>query len=311
MQEKQGIPGNTPLISAVKLGKFLGIDQLYIKFEGSNPTGTQKDRSASLQVRTAMEEGFDTIVAASCGNYGASIAYYAHLNGLKALIYVPKGSHSPRLLEIKDKHGAKLVQVEGLYEDSVERSKMDAVRNRWFDGNAGAHPLVGLEAFSSISSEIYDSIGEIPGYVAVPVGNGTTLAGIHYGFSRLKEIRGLAKRPRMIAASTDGGNPIVESFKNHRKKITDFPREKIKETEINEPLVNFHSYDGELALSALIESDGYAEYVTDEDLYRYRDAIKKYEKIEVIPAAAASVASIDYITKREKTSGIKVAVVTG
>ena len=311
MQERYRVLGNTPLIRAEKLGKFLEIESLYIKYEGSNPTGTQKDRPASVHVLAAISAGYDTIVVGSCGNYGAAIAYYAHLNHLKSRVYIPKGFHSSRIEEIEKNYGATLVLVEGKYEDSVEASKRDATVNSWFDGNAGAHPDLGLEAYSKVSSEIFGSIGETPETVSVPVGNGTTLAGIHYGFVRLRERGEIKKVPRMIAASTDGGNPVVESFKKGQKEITDFPVEMIRETEINEALVNYHSYDGVPAYNALLESKGYAEYVTDEDLMSYRDLVRKYESIDPLPPAVASLAATVRVVRKERISGIHVAILTG
>ncbi|MCL5408273.1 MAG: pyridoxal-phosphate dependent enzyme [Candidatus Thermoplasmatota archaeon] len=311
MQERYRVLGNTPLIRAEKLGKFLNIEGLYIKYEGSNPTGTQKDRAASVHILAAISAGYDTIVVGSCGNYGASIAYYAHLNHLKSRIYIPKEFHSQRLEEIEKNYGATLVLVEGKYEDSVEASKRDAIANSWFDGNAGAHPELGLEAYSKISSEIHDSIGEAPVTVSVPVGNGTTLAGIYYGFANQRKRGEIKKVPRMIAASTEGGNPVVESFKKGLKEITDFPVEKIRETEINEALVNYHSYDGDLAYKALLESEGYAEYVTDEDLISYKDIVREYEGIDPLPPAVASLAATVRVVGKDRISGIHVAILTG
>jgi threonine synthase len=311
MQSNHKTSGNTPLINSQKLGKFLGINKLYIKYEGTNPTGTQKDRSASLTVRQAVDLGFDKIVAGSCGNYGTSIAYYASLYHIKSVIYIPKQFHSNRLIEIERKYGAELKLVDGKYEDSVETSKQDAKNNGWYDGNAGAHPELGLEAFSGISYEIYKSIGGIPDTVSVPVGNGTTLAGIFHGFEKIRKELDSPRNPRMIAASTDGGNPVIESFKNNEKKIRDFPIERIKETEINEPLVNYHSYDGELAFDALVRSRGFAEYVSDEELEVYKNLIKQFEGINPIPAATASIAATARIAGNNKLPGIHIAIITG
>jgi threonine synthase len=311
MQENGKILGNTPLIHAEGLGKILNIDRLYLKYEGSNPTGTQKDRAASVHVKRAKDQGFDTIVVGSCGNYGASIAYYASLNHLKSLIYIPREFHSPRLLEIENNYGAKLVLVDGMYEDSVETSMKDAERENWFDANSGAHPDLGLAAYAPIAFEIFDSIGSIPDTVSVSVGNGTTLAGIHHGFEELMKGGKTSKIPKMIAASTDGGNPVISSFLNDQKEITDFPKEKIRQTEINEPLVNYHSYDGDLAFNALLNSNGYAEFVTDAELNSYAALIREHHNIDPIPAAVASVAATAHVIARTKMTGIHVAVLTG
>ncbi|MFG1445543.1 MAG: pyridoxal-phosphate dependent enzyme [Thermoplasmatales archaeon] len=311
MEKSHEVLGNTPLISAKNLGKELGIERLYLKYEGSNPTGTQKDRVASVHVQKALEYGYDTVVVGSCGNYGAAIAYYASLHHLKSLIYIPRQFHSPRLEEIQYKYGARLMLVDGMYEDSVEASKRDASDNNWFDANAGAHPELGLEAYAPIALELFQVIGEVADTVSVPVGNGTTLAGIYHGFEKMK-ISGLVKKvPKMIAASTDGGNPVISSFKGRLAKIADFPRNRIRETEINEPLVNYHSYDGDLAYEAVLKSKGYAEYVTDEELLSFKKLVRDMENLDAIPAAVASLVGTYHVVGRKNDKGIHVAVLTG
>lgn len=311
MEKSPGVTGDTPLVIAKNLGKALGIDRLYLKYEGSNPTGTQKDRVASLHVQNALKNGYDTVVVGSCGNYGAAIAYYASLYHIKSLIYIPRQFHSPRLEEIQYKYGARLMLVDGMYEDSVEASKRDAGKNNWFDANAGAHPELGLEAYAPIASELFKTIGEIPDTVSVPVGNGTTLAGIYHGFETMKASGIIKKVPKMIAASTNGGNPVISSFKRRLTKIEDLPRHDIRETEINEPLVNYHSYDGDLAYEAVLKSHGYAEYVTDEELVAFKNLVKDNENIDAITAAVASVVATYHVVGQKNDKGIHVAVLTG
>ncbi len=311
MRSSQQAIGNTPLLRAAKLGTVLGLDNLFLKYERSNPTGTQKDRVAYAHIKKAKDEGYDTVVVGSCGNYGASIAYYASLNNMRSYVYIPKGFHSPRLSEIEKRSGAKLVLVEGKYEDSVEASKNDAKRENWFDANAGAHPELGLEAYAPIAKEIVDELGSVPDTVSIPVGNGTTLAGVYHGFERLKKAGQTDRVPRIIAASTDGGNPIIYSFKNRLPHLVDFPVEKLRETEINEPLVNYHSYDGELAFLALVESNGFAEFVTDEELSLYSEMVTKIEGLPTIPAAAASIAATVKVARIVNVHGHHVSVLTG
>jgi threonine synthase len=303
--------GDTPLIRARKIEEYLGVERFYLKLETYNPTGTHKDRAASLHVEKAFENHFDTLVTGSCGNYGTSIAYYANLKGLNARLYLPKKFLSPRATEMQERYNATIVTVDGLYEDAVEMSKRDAVQNNWFDANPGTHQQLGLMGYSKIASEIFEVIGEAPETVSVPVGNGTTLAGIYHGFRELREMGKIDRMPRMIAASTDGGNPVVESFINHREKIVDIPREAIRESEINEPLVNYHAYDGDIAYEALVESNGFAEYVTDAEMKAYKELIRKIEGVEAIPAATASVAALVHVLGKNRISGDHVSIITG
>jgi len=276
----------TPLHRARKLEKSLKINNIYLKFEGINPTGTQKDRISILHVNEAINNGYDTITVATCGNYGSSIAYFAHLKNLKAVIYIPRQYHTLRIQEMERKYNATVVLVDGKYEDAVAESKKNAKDKGWFDGTA-------------------------PSTVSVPVGNGTTISGIYLGFEELLKSGKINNIPKMIAASTDGGNPVIESFNNNLDEITDLDPRRIKETEINEPLVNYHAYDGDLALKALIDSSGFAEYVSDSEMEHYSKMIKDAENIDVLPASTASLAALVKILKKNEIAGDHVVILTG
>ncbi|MEM0161045.1 MAG: pyridoxal-phosphate dependent enzyme [Thermoplasmata archaeon] len=301
----------TTLHRAMNLEKLLKINNIYLKFEGTNPTGTQKDRISILHVDRAINEGYNTITVATCGNYGSSIAYFAYLKNLKAVIYIPRQYHTLRIQEMEKKYNAKVVLVDGKYEDAVAESKKNAKNRGWFDANAGEHPDLNRDGYEKIAIEIFEDLNSAPSTVSVPVGNGTTISGIYQGFENLYNAGKISNIPRMIAASTDGGNPIIESFNNHQDEITDLDPRKIKETEINEPLVNYHAYDGELALKALINSNGFAEYVSDQEMEHYSKLIKDYENLDVLPASTASLAALIKILKKNVITGAHVIILTG
>jgi threonine synthase len=301
----------TPLHRARKLEKSLKINNIYLKFEGINPTGTQKDRISILHVNEAINDGYDTITVATCGNYGSSIAYFAHLKNLKAVIYIPRQYHTLRIQEMERKYNATVVLVDGKYEDAVAESKKNAKDKGWFDANAGEHPDLNKEGYEKIAIEIFEDLGTAPSTVSVPVGNGTTISGIYLGFEELLKSGKINNIPKMIAASTDGGNPVIESFNNNLDEITDLDPRRIKETEINEPLVNYHAYDGDLALKALIDSSGFAEYVSDSEMEHYSKMIKDAENIDVLPASTASLAALVKILKKNEIAGDHVVILTG
>lgn len=299
------------MFRAKNLESLLGINNIYLKFEGNNPTGTQKDRISILHVNKALTNGFNAITVATCGNYGSSIAYFAHLNNLKSVIYIPRQYHTLRIQEMERKYNATVVLVDGKYEDAVAESKTNAEKYGWFDANAGAHPDLNKEGYEKIAIEIFEDLGAAPSTVSVPVSNGTTISGIYLGFVKLYKNGKIAKIPKMIAASTDGGNPIIESFNNNNDEIADLSPAQIKETEINEPLVNYHAYDGDLALKALINSEGFAEYISDSEMERYSKIIKKAENIDVLPASSASLAALIKILKKNNITGNHVVILTG
>jgi threonine synthase len=297
---KQGV-GDTIFTQARNLEKKLDIRNLYLKFEGGNPTGTMKDRASFSCLRNAVEKGYQRVAIASCGNFGASIVYFSKVLGLEAHVYIPEKFHSPRVPEIK-KMGGILHRVKGTYEDSVDASTSQAADRGWYNANPGTpeNTEASLEAYSIIAYEIYERLKHVPEVVSVPVGNGTTLAGIYHGWKKLLEKGITNKVPSMVAASTTGGNPIVESYKNGIKTIIDLNPDKIRETEHNEPLINWKSLDGQIAIEAIYESNGWAVYVTDEEMIEYSDLLLTHEGLNVLPASTSSLAAHPHIKKEEK-----------
>jgi threonine synthase len=178
--------------------------QIYLKFEGGNPTGTQKDRIAFAQVMDAMRRGFDAITVATCGNYGVALALAASMAGLKCLIYIPEGYHTKRVQEMTDL-GAKIVRAAGDYEQAVITSRQHAEAEEIYDANpGGANTALQLKVYGEIAYEIYDELRDAPAAVAVPVSNGSTLVGIYKGFLSLYRRGKTSRLPRMVAGSSHG-----------------------------------------------------------------------------------------------------------
>jgi len=290
--------GNTPFVRSRNIASSIEPRRLYLKFEGGNPTGTQKDRASLACLRQAKEMDYDALAIATCGNFGASLAYLARGFGLTAHVYIPANYHTERMDEIAN-FGGIIHRVEGTYEDVVHYSSVEAKDSGWYDANPGGdvNTKASLEGYAGIAYEIYMSLGHVPGAVAVPVGNGTTFSGVYYGFKVLYDEGETEGVPRMIAASTSGGNPIVKSFLSGRRIIEDLPPTAIKETSLNEPLVSWHSFDGQLALDALWESNGWATYVSDRELIESARNLAREEGLLVLPASASSLAALTRYAK--------------
>ncbi len=284
--------GDTTLARARNLERELGIRQLYLKFEGGNPTGTQKDRIAFAQSHDALRRGFDAITVATCGNYGSAITLAASIAGLRTIIYIPNDYHTRRLEEMSAR-GAEIVRTPGDYETAVAASQRRAAEDEIYDGNpGGANTALQLQAYGTIATEIYDDLRDAPAAVAVPVSNGTTLAGIYRGFLSLYRRGKTSRMPRMIAGSTSGKNPIVRSFLKNLPRCEDLDPGKVRETPVNEPLVNWHSYDGDLALFAVRESQGWAEDVSDREMRRHARVLREKEGLNVLPASNAGLEAL-------------------
>ncbi len=282
--------GDNSLGRARNLERESGLRQLWIQFEGGNPTGTQKDRIAFAQAHDALRRGFDTLTVASCGNYGAALALAASLAGLRCLVYIPSSFHTRRVEEI-ERLGAEVARSPGDYESAVAASREHAERDELYDANPGsANTALQLAAYGEIANEIYDELRDAPAIVAVPVSNGTTLAGIYKGFVRLHRRGKTSRVPRMVAGSSSGKNPIVRSFARKLEHCEDLDPAKVRETAVNEPLINWHSYDGEAALDAIRDSGGWAADASDRVMLRQARNLSAKEGLNALPASCAGLA---------------------
>lgn len=284
--------GDTNLNRSRAIERKYDLRQVFIKFEGGNPTGTQKDRIAFAQVHDALRRDYRTISVATCGNYGSAVAFAAYLGGLGCKIFIPETYHTNRVTEMQ-MFGAEIIRVPGSYEDTVWESIQVADANEWYDANpGGANTALQIRAYAQIADEIYDVLRDAPKMVAVPVSNGTLLAGVHRGFVALYKRGKTSRIPRLIAGSSTGKNPIIQSFKKGLHHCEDLDPKKIKETEYNEPLINWHSFDGEEALYALHESQGEAFNISDSKMIDYSQFLAREEGLKVLPASTAGLASL-------------------
>lgn len=276
--------GNTPLVKANNIGKKLGLDSIYLKLEQNNPTHTHKDRAASLIVRRAKERGCRGVTIGTCGNFGVSVAHFCFLYGLKSRLFIPRSYDIPRLKEMQN-YGADIEYVDGTYEDAVDVSTQYAKLNEYFDANPhGEGAEIAIEAYKKIAHEIVKDLGNIPLVVWVPVGNGTLLTGIYLGL--------LEKNAKfsLSAVSSKGNNEITESY--IQKRRIDLRGRDLKETHINEPLLNWLPTQLEESLQALKDSNGYAYGATDTELVSASKIIKLSERIITTPSSAAGLAGL-------------------
>jgi threonine synthase len=304
--------GDTSFARARNLEREVGFRQVYLKFEGGNPTGTQKDRIAFTQVRDAVRRGFDAITLATCGNYGVAMAFASCLAGLRCIIHIPETYHTKRAQEMND-YGAEIIRVEGDYEQAVIVSREFAESNEVYDANpGGANTVLQLRAYGEIAYEIYDELRDAPSFVAVPVSNGTTLAGIYKGFVSLYRRGKTSKIPRMIAGSSFGKNPIISAFLKKIPECADLKPEQIRETSVNEPLINWQSLDGDHALESIRFSRGWAAYASDKSMMSYSRLIREREGLNVLPASTAGlIALLDLHVKESLGNDRYVVILTG
>ena len=295
-EPSEGPGGRTGFFRATILEDVLGVERIYIDYEGVNPTGTHKDWIARAHVERAIEEGFSGITVGTCGNYGVAISYYASIAGLKPVIFVPAGYTLERLPEMRAL-GAELVTVHGTYEDAVEASRRFSREYGLYDANPGSNREVDLRAYSAMARWIASRVS--PTVVFVPIGNGTTIAGLWEGFKALGE------RPRMIGVTTAFGNEILRQFYHDQNS-------EFVETAFNEPLVSGRSFDAERALRAIHDSDGYVFGFSDDTALKYAEMLRLTTGIKAFPASSLTLAGlVKFLRKFGVFNGRFVLVVTG
>jgi threonine synthase len=304
--------GDTSLNRARNLERELDIRQLYIKYEGENPSGTQKDRIAFAQVHDAFRRDYGTISLATCGNYGVAVAFAAFLAGVECKIFIPESFHTDRIKEMVI-FNAEIIRLPGTYEDTVVASSELAAQNEWYDANpGGANTPLQISAYAEIANEIYDQLRDAPKYIAAPVSNGTLLAGIYRGFVSLHKRGKTSRIPMFIAGSAAYKNPIITSFKSGLDYCKDIDPKVVKETAINEPLINWHSFDGNEALFAIQKSQGEAHHISDKKMREMSVFLHKKEGYRILPASTAGlIAMLEMHKKNEFVNDRYVAILTG
>ena len=304
--------GDSNLSRARNIEREVGFRQLFIKFEGGNPSGTQKDRIAFAQSMDALRRGFEAITVATCGNYGVAIALAASLAGLKCYIFIPQNFSTKRVQEMI-KLEAEIIRTSGDYENAVVESQKFSADKEIYDANpGGANTVLQLKAYGEIAYEIYDELRDAPAIVSVPVSNGTTLAGIYRGFLSLYRRGKTSRMPRIVAGSSFMKNPIIMAYIKGSQTCQDLRPEQIRETAINEQLINWHSIDGDLALTAIRQTRGWASGASDKNMMAFSKMIREQEGLHVLPASTAGLISlIEQHKKQNLPNDRYVAVLTG
>jgi len=241
-----------------------------------------------------------------------AVAFASHLAGLECKIFIPETYHTERVQEMQN-FDAEIIRLPGSYEDTVTESSKLAVKNIWYDANpGGANTPLQISAYAEIANEIYDQLRDAPKYLAAPVSNGTLLAGVFRGFVSLYKRGRTSRIPKFIAGSAAYKNPIISSFRAGLDICNDIDPKLIKETAINEPLINWHSFDGNEALYAIKQSDGEAHHVSDKKMREMSAFLLKREGYRILPASTSGlIALLEMHEKNEMINDRYVAILTG
>jgi threonine synthase len=299
--------GGTPFCKCDKLGKELGIE-LYVKVEGSNPTGSFKDRGMSVGITKALELEVNTVGCASTGNTSASLAAYAARAGLKCVVLLPAGKVALGKLAQAMFHGAQVISVRGNFDQALEAITTLALEGQLYLLNS-INPYR-LEGQKSIGFEIVDDLGwKSPDRIILPVGNAGNISAIWKGITEFHRAGFIDDLPRMTGIQAEGAAPIANAVWKGNDDIVpvENPETVATAIRIGAPV------SAKKAIRAIYESDGLAETVSDEEILSAQKILAQTEGIGVEPASAASIAGLKKLVnsgKIDKGEQI-VCVVTG
>jgi threonine synthase len=208
--------GWTPVYKPARLAKDLGLQNLWVKDESPNPTASFKDRASAVVVARAMEIGAEVTVAASTGNAGAALAGMAAAAGAKAVIFAPRTAPPAKIAQLIV-FGAKVLLVDGTYDQAFDLS-IEATENfGWYNRNTGYNPFT-AEGKKTAAFEIWEQVircrpqGEKPLTIFIPVGDGNIISGVYKGFKDLRDLGWLQHMPRIIGVQSEGSAAIANTF---------------------------------------------------------------------------------------------------
>jgi threonine synthase len=277
--------GNTPLIRASRLAKKIapGID-LYLKFEGANPTGSFKDRGMTLAISKAVENGARAVICASTGNTSASAAAYGARAGLAVYVLIPAGKIAMGKLSQAMMHQATVIQIDGNFDQALSIVKTLSAAHHIELVNS-LNPFR-IEGQKTAAMEVCDQLGDAPAVHVLPVGNAGNITAYWKGYKEYLAARQTTRLPRMMGYQAAGAAPIVLG------RIVDNPQTVATAIRIGNPA----SWQG--AVDATKESSGAIDAVTDEEILQAYAAVAGEEGVFCEPASAASVAGVMKLSRQ-------------
>ena len=285
--------GGTPLHKAERLAKTMGLTDLYLKDETRNPTNSYRDRAAALLTSNAIDLKYDTLICATNGNLGASLAAYSAKAGLICHVIVPKLVDVGKLAQMLA-YDAVIEEFGETVDYSIRKAKVLAEESGWYQATAELNPLV-IEAQKTIAYEVYEQFG-VPDWFIVSMGSGGTVYSVWKGFKELKQF-GIAKSlPKMVGVQPEGCAPIAKMFLGKRSKPLKISKPSTRALAIlmTEPL------QSESALKAMHESDGLALTVSDSEIFATELEIAKLEGMFAEPASSATISALKKLVSEGK-----------
>jgi len=290
--EGEGTPlhaaGWTPVFKMERLAEKLGLQNLWLKDESRNPTASFKDRASAIVVARAKEIKAEVVVTASTGNAGAALAGMSAAVGQKAVIFAPRSAPPAKVAQLLV-YGAKVMLVDGNYDDAFDLTIKAANEFGWYCRNTGYNPFT-AEGKKTAAFEMWETMLEAIGpqsfTVFVPVGDGNIISGIHKGFKDLLELGWINQIPRIIGVQAEGSAAVTNAFQAGSEEITPVSANTLADS-ISVDLPR----DGVRAVRAASQTGGTYITVSDDEILA---AIAELGKVGIFaePAGATSYAGL-------------------
>jgi threonine synthase len=205
--------GGTPLYLVPRLAEIAGVDSMWIKDEGREPTASMKDRASAIAVMKAREEGAEVITTASTGNAAAALAGIAASVGQASVIFVPESAPEAKVAQLLA-FGATVVLVAGNYNDAFELATAAVAKWGWYNRNTGVNPYV-AEGKKTVALEIVEQLGfTAPDAIFVSVGDGSIIGGVHKGLKDARALGWIDAMPRIFGIQAAGSDYMARAYES-------------------------------------------------------------------------------------------------
>ncbi len=288
--------GDTALLKLSNLGRELGLNNLFMKDESTNPTGSFKARGLAAAVSKAKELGVERVIIPTAGNAGGAMAAYAARAGMQAAVYMPADTPRANMEECRIV-GAEVILVEGVISDAAKQAAERARAEGWFDVSTFKEPYR-TEGKKVMGYELAEQFGwELPEVILYPTGGGTGLVGMWKAFAELEALGWLkrGRRPRMVAVQAEGCAPVVKAFEANAPVCEFWENAHTIASGLRVP----KSFADALILNDLRASGGTAVAVSDEAILDAQRQLGRLEGVFAAPEGAATLAALKELLKQK------------
>jgi len=283
--------GDTPLLPALRLGASLGLEHLYIKDEGLNPTGSFKARGMAVALSRAAELGIREVVVPTAGNAGGAMAAYAARAGLTAHVILPADAN-PAYRAEAERAGAQVTTVDGLI-DLAGREAARLAQERGIFNLATLREPYRVEGKKTMGFELAEAFEwDLPEVIVYPAGGGTGLVGLAKAFDELEELGWIGpRRPRLVAVQAEGCAPLVRAIETGADRVEAWPQASTRAEGLRVP----RPYADRAVLRAVRQSGGSAVSVGEEDLMQTAPQVARLEGVALCLEGGAAVAGLRHL----------------